>query len=153
MSKRKKIIFAILAVLVLIQLFQPSKNDGTADTPRSISASADVIQVLRTSCYDCHSNHTDYPWYAYVQPVGWWLNHHVNEGKRELNFSEFSTYTLKRKLHKLKELRELVEEDKMPLGSYTLIHKNAILTDEQKALLIRWAGDLSASLADTVPQR
>ena len=105
-----------------------------------------VQQILKVSCYDCHSNNTVYPWYTNIQPVGWWLNHHVEEGKEHLNFNEFTNIpptekrtTRERQLKKLEEIKETVEEGEMPLSSYTLIHTNAKLTKEQRQLLINWA--------------
>jgi hypothetical protein len=98
-----------------------------------------VQQTLEKSCYDCHSNHTEYPWYSNIQPLGFWLKDHVDEGKEELNFSEFNSYTPKRKAKKMKEIVKEIEEGEMPLSSYTLIHRNSILTEAQKAELIEWA--------------
>ena len=105
-----------------------------------------VYHVLQTSCYDCHSNNTKYPWYNNVQPVAWWLNDHVEEGKRELNFSEFGSFSTKRKLKKLKEIVSEVEENEMPLNSYTLIHKDAALSPADKQLLIEWAKGLAQNI-------
>lgn len=100
----------------------------------------DSIQhLLQTACYDCHSNHTNYPWYADVNPVGLWLNHHVNEGKRKLNFSEFALYDARRKAHKLEEIAESVEKHDMPLASYLWIHDEARLTAAQRKAIIDWA--------------
>ena len=98
-----------------------------------------VMQILKTSCFDCHSNHTEYPWYSKIQPIGIWLANHINEGKRELNFSEFNNYKAKRKRHKLEEMVKEIKEREMPLSSYTIIHKNAILTNDQVQLLVDWA--------------
>jgi hypothetical protein len=98
-----------------------------------------VQLILQTSCYDCHSSNTKYPWYASIQPVGWWLNDHVEEGKKEINFNEFASYSPRRKFKKFNEIIEQVKEDEMPLSSYTLIHRNAKLRDEQKKELITWA--------------
>ena len=146
----KKILVVLLAALVVIQFFHPSKNEGSADGPNAMAMPADVRNILETSCYDCHSNHTNYPWYNNIQPVAWWLNDHVNEGKREINFSEFNTYKLKRKIKKMKEIREQLEEGEMPLSSYTLIHSNAKLTEAQKTRLLAWVDSTKLSLADTV---
>src|SRR4051812_6460773 len=96
----RRILLLLLAVLVIIQFFQPEKNENNDMTGQSNDISSamlvpDTVQaMLERSCYDCHSNNTKYPWYAEVQPVGWWLSHHVNEGKKELNFDEFATYNL-----------------------------------------------------------
>jgi hypothetical protein len=94
---------------------------------------------LQNSCYDCHSNQTNYPWYTQIQPIGFWLNNHVKEGKEELNFSEFVLYKQKKQLHKLDEMIEMIEEQEMPLKSYTWVHTSAELTPEQKSILVNWA--------------
>lgn len=139
----KKIGIALAAMLVILQFVRPTKNEGIAltenDITHAINVPADVQQILETSCYDCHSNHTTYPWYTNIQPLGLWMQHHVDEGKEELNFSEFKTYTLKRQKHKLEEIAEQVNEHEMPLSTYTLIHKNASLSPEQMTLLTNWA--------------
>lgn len=139
----KKIAIILLALLGLIQFVQPARNEGTVSGPndinKSIAVPESVQQTLEKSCTDCHSNHTVYPWYANIQPVGFFLKDHVDEGKRELNFSEFNTYKAKRKAHKMEEIVEMLEENEMPLFSYTLIHRNAILSESQKAELMAWA--------------
>ena len=139
----KKIGIALFAILVLIQFIRPERNGNWEksdnDISMAINVPSNVQQILETSCYDCHSNHTTYPWYTNIQPIGLWMQHHVDEGKEELNFSEFKTYKPKRQKHKLEEIAEQVNEHEMPLNSYTLIHKNAILTPEQNVALVSWA--------------
>lgn len=139
----KKILLAIVLILVVIQFLPMSKNEGQAwganDVSTVITTSAEVKQVLDVACNDCHSNHTTYPWYTNVQPFGFWINHHVDEGKHHLNFSEFATYKTKRKLHKLDEVVEMMQEGEMPLSSYTLIHKEAKLNAAQVQLIVDWA--------------
>jgi hypothetical protein len=139
----KKIGIALFAILVLIQFIRPERNGNWEksdnDISMAINVPSNVQQILETSCYDCHSNHTTYPWYTNIQPIGLWMQHHVDEGKEELNFSEFKTYKPKRQKHKLEEIAEQVNEHEMPLSSYTLIHKNAILTPEQNVALVSWA--------------
>lgn len=143
MKLRTKIILGIIAVLLLIQLIRPSKNIGEIYTENHINkvvdVSADVDQILKTSCYDCHSNNTNYPWYTNIQPVGWMMANHVHEGKEELNFSEFKPYPLKKQLHKLDEVVEMVEDKHMPISSYLWMHKEAKLSEEQTQKLINWA--------------
>ncbi|KAF0138126.1 MAG: hypothetical protein FD122_3866 [Stygiobacter sp.] len=95
--------------------------------------------ILDVACNDCHSNTTGYPWYAEIQPIGWFLNNHIQEGKHYLNFSEFSSYKIRRQYKRFNQIRELVEKNEMPLSSYTLIHKDAILNQHQKELLFSWA--------------
>ena len=151
MSKKRKISYVLIAILIVIQFIRPSKNSGNAIGENSITTSAEVETILQKTCNDCHSNRTEYPWYCNIQPVGWWLNHHVNEGKEELNFSEFNTYSLKRKLKKMKEIKEELDENEMPLSSYTLIHSDAKLTSQDKDLLLKWVNDTKNKLVDTVP--
>lgn len=143
MKLSTKIILAILAVLLIIQVIRPAKNQGEIYTENHISklvdVPADVDQILKTSCYDCHSNNTHYPWYTNIQPVGWWMGYHVHEGTEELNFSEFKTYPLKKQLHKLEEVAEVIEEKHMPISSYLKMHKEAELSEEQSQKLISWA--------------
>jgi hypothetical protein len=107
---------------------------------------ADVHSILKTSCNDCHSNNTVYPWYAEVQPVTWWLNGHIVDGKKHLNLSEFATYSLRKQYHKLEEIDEMVKKGEMPLDSYLWIHKNADLSDGQKLTIANWV----TSVMDTM---
>ena len=137
----------LLVVLIALQFVPLPRNAGPAEGPSSLVAAqpvpAEVQAILRRACYDCHSNHTNYPWYAAVQPVGWWLNDHVAEGKGELNFSEFATYSTKRVVRKLRSTADEVRERHMPLKSYLLMHGEAKLTDADVTLLATWAEDLA----------
>jgi hypothetical protein len=139
----KKLLLILLLILVIIQFFHPEKNDTPVDPSHAIGSGPAVLKV---SCYDCHSNHTSYPWYDKIQPAAWYLANHVKEGKRELNFDEFNTYPLKKKKKKLTEIVEQVKEGEMPLSSYTLIHKDAILSEQQQGEIVQWADSLNNSL-------
>jgi len=154
MSITKKIIIALLGVLIFIQFIKPVKNQSDAVTPNDIFAnfqSADSTkQLIQTACYDCHSNNTVYPWYAEIQPLAWWLADHVKEGKSELNFSEFASYKPKKADHKLEEVIEMIQEGEMPLKSYTLIHGNSKLSDVQKTAIITWAEELRSQIKPTI---
>jgi DNA replicative helicase MCM subunit Mcm2 (Cdc46/Mcm family) len=154
MSKKKKIGVAVIFILVLIQFIRPENNEGVADTSiditHAVTVTPEIKNMLEKSCYDCHSNHTEYPWYFNFQPIAGWLAHHVEEGKDELNFSEFDTYKLKRKKHKLKEVIEQINEGEMPMSSYLIIHKDAMLNEEQKNKLIKWAEESIVTLNDTI---
>ena len=145
----------LLGVFVLIQFFRITKNQSSAVAVNSIttkfSVPSTVQSVLKTSCYNCHSNNTDYPWYVNLQPVAWWLQSHVMDGKKHLNFDEFAGYTLRRQYNKFDEIKEMVEKDEMPLGSYTLIHRDAILSKEQKELLINWSGQMMDTMKASYP--
>ena len=143
---RRKILLGILLILVAIQFIRPAKNQSTEISANDISKGytipENVNNVLKKSCNDCHSNNTVYPWYFNIQPVGWWLDGHIDEGKTELNFSEFASYSPRKQHHKLEEVIESVKEGNMPIKSYTWIHKNAILTDEEKLAVSEWAEKL-----------
>ncbi|MVT07921.1 heme-binding domain-containing protein [Chitinophaga tropicalis] len=143
MRRSRIILLSLLAIVVLMQFIRPSRNENNREEPANditkvYPMPADVQKLLKVACYDCHSNNTQYPWYTNIQPVGWWMAHHVDEGKEELNFNEYASYSPKRQQNKLKRIREEVEEDEMPLGSYTIIHRDARLTAQQKDLLIKW---------------
>ena len=137
----------LLLALGALQLYRSPRNIGVTEGPESIVARekvpANVRQILERACYDCHSNHTKYPWYAAVQPVAWWLNDHVTEGKSELNFSGFAAYDVKRAVRKLQSVADEVHERHMPLKSYLLVHPEAKLTDADVALITTWAEDLA----------
>lgn len=139
----KTILVVLLIALVVIQFFRPARNEAPEIAANQIEAvyavPNEVQQVLKVSCYDCHSNTTKYPWYSKIQPVAWFLSDHIIEGKREINFSEFATYSLRRQYKKFKEIGEQVKTDEMPLFSYTLIHRDAFLNPAQKLLLENWA--------------
>ncbi|RYY98799.1 MAG: cytochrome C [Chitinophagaceae bacterium] len=139
----KRILLGLLVLLLLLQLFRPEKNRSQEPQSRNISTAypptPQVQSILERACYDCHSNNTRYPWYAEVQPVAWWLQHHVNEGKEELNFDEFLGYPPRKQIRKMKESAELVEKGAMPLSSYTWIHKDAKLSREQAEAFAIWA--------------
>ncbi len=135
-------LISLAAGLIIIQFFGIKKNQSSGVQTNHISTQfavpADVENILKTSCYDCHSNNTIYPWYTSIQPVGWWLQGHVNEGKEELNFDEFAQYKPRRQFKKIEEVEEMINEGEMPLSSYTLIHSNAVLSSSQKEILINW---------------
>lgn len=147
MSLSRKILTAVLVVLIAIQFIRPSQNNGDADGENAISKKFQVPEqvqtILKQSCYDCHSNNTRYPWYANIQPVGWWIQYsHVNDGKRHLNFSEYASYSDKRAKHKFEEIADEIREGGMPLGTYTFLHHDAVLSAEQTKTLIDWAESL-----------
>ena len=139
----KRIAVILLVILIGIQFIRPEKNIAPAPFPNNIAVVSSlpdsVSNILKKSCYDCHSNNTQYPWYSSFQPVSGWLNHHIEEGKDEVNFDEFATYKIGRQYRKLLEIKEQLEKDEMPLSSYTLIHKDAKLNEVEKKLLIDWA--------------
>jgi hypothetical protein len=143
---KNKIAGALIISFVAIQFVKPEKNIQEGISKNDISLvydiPDDVKNILENSCYDCHSNNTNYPAYYAVQPFAWWMSHHIEEAQSELNFSEFATYDLKKQAHKLDEIAEEIEEKEMPLESYLITHKDAKLTDEQRELIEHWAKGL-----------
>jgi hypothetical protein len=144
----KKVGIVIIVALVIAQFFGPERNDGELDTVNAFIAETnppkDVLKILKTTCFDCHSSKTNYPWYNEITPVNFWLDEHVQDGKKHLNFSEWSSYSLKKKEHKMDELYEEVEKKEMPLNSYTWTHEEANLTPEQIDAIIIWGKKVQA---------
>ncbi len=146
----------ILVILLLVQFYpRPKKNQDNSINPNDISqvhmVSPEVQGILKTSCYDCHSNNTEYPWYSKLQPVASWLGDHIDEGKDELNFSEFGSYSIRRQFRKLEEINNEIKADEMPLSSYTLIHRDAILSADKKLVLANWVVALRDSFRQQYP--
>lgn len=139
---KKKILLFFLLLLVIIQVFRIDKSikavNPETDFIAMTSANGEVEHLLKVACYDCHSNQPTFPWYTNIAPVSWWIKHHIDEGSHHLNFSDWGTYSQKRKNHKLEECIEMVEEGEMPMDSYTWMHKDAKLTDAQKLQLVEF---------------
>ncbi len=151
----KKVLIVLLVVFILIQLYPRDNTNNNPDSSRDIAqlhtVPPPVQTILKTACYDCHSNQTVYPWYSNIQPVSYWLSDHITEGKKELNFSEFSTYRLAKQFRKLEEIAKEVKEVEMPLESYTLIHRDANLNSDQRLLLANWTETLRDSMTKVYP--
>ena len=152
----KTVALILLVVLVLIQFYpKPAKNEsgitGENFIGNNFPISDSVNKILTKACYDCHSNQTVYPWYTSIQPVALFLNDHIVDGKKELNFTTFTSYSLARQFKKLKEVEEMINEDEMPLTSYTLIHRDASLNAAEKQLLINWSKNLRQIMTDKYP--
>jgi hypothetical protein len=120
-----------LVALIGIQFFPTDRNESysTPETDFMVvnDVPVEIQQQLQTSCYDCHSNNTSYPWYNQIQPAAWYLEDHIKEGKAELNFNEWGTYSDRRKNSKLRSIVKQIQRGEMPMESYTLIHRDAIL--------------------------
>ncbi|WP_417197186.1 heme-binding domain-containing protein [Bizionia sp.] len=142
----KKILIVLLVVFAIAQFFGPEKNTGDIATVQPFLTETnppeDVTAILKETCFDCHSNHTRYPWYNTITPINYWLAEHVNDGKKHFNVSVWNDYSAKKKGHKLEELIEMVEEKEMPLDSYLWTHQEANLTDAQIESVINWAKNM-----------
>ncbi|UJH67662.1 heme-binding domain-containing protein [Allomuricauda sp. SCSIO 65647] len=144
MKIAKKIAVALLVVFVVMQFIRPDKNvtddpDYVAVFESETNPSQEVKQLLETTCYDCHSDNTVYPWYNNIAPVSYWLADHIEHGKGHLDFSNWENYDAEKKDHKLEEIIEEVKEEKMPLKEYTWTHQEARLTQEQRETISAWA--------------
>lgn len=155
----KNILKLILTILVLafivIQFFRPEKNLAAEIPESQITAKhqipESVMTIFKNSCYDCHSNTTAYPWYWHVQPVAWFLDNHIRDGKRHLNFSEFSSYLAARQYKKLKEIAREVKDGDMPMYSYTIIHRGTSLSDQQKLEIQNWVTSAMKEMENQYP--
>ncbi len=138
----KRILLGLLGVLVILQFFQIDQSNppvqASQDLLSAVQPPEEVASLLKTACYDCHSYQTEYPWYANIQPVGWWLQGHVEEGREHLNYSTWTAYDAEKRAHKAEESAEEVAEGHMPLKVYPLTHPEARLTDAQRERLSTW---------------
>ncbi len=132
----RKIALFILVAFALIQLIPVDRSNPAIES--EIIAPPEIQNILRKSCYDCHSNETVWPWYSKVAPVSWLLTSDIDEGRNEVNFSTWGNYNAKRQTKMLKESLEEVSENEMPPWSYLLMHKNAVLSAEERELFRKW---------------
>lgn len=146
----KIIILVLLVAFVGIQFVPTERNQSdivpVTDFMLVNTVSKEIKNKLQVSCYDCHSNNTQYPWYNKIQPVSWILEGHIKDGKEELNFNEWDLLSSRRKASKLRSIIKQIESSEMPLSSYTLIHKDAKFSDREKKELIEWITQLKDSL-------
>ena len=142
MSLFKKIGFIVLVVFVGIQLIPTTRNQSGEvfknDLTKNFDVPENIQNSLKKSCYDCHSNNTNYPWYHKVQPISWILENHIKEGKAALNFNDFGMYSKRKQKGKLKSIRNQIEDGEMPLYSYTLMHTDAKLSEKEKDEVFLW---------------
>jgi len=138
----RKILIILLVTFLAIQFIRPARNSGIAESSSDIThyvhTPDSILNILKKSCYDCHSNHTDYPWYVNINPVGLWLRYHVNNGKESINFSDLSGFSKKKLDHRMGDIAEQVEKSEMPLNTYTFIHRYAILDSGQIKMIKDW---------------
>ena len=144
----KKVLLGLLILFVVIQFWPVDRSNPPAASP--LEAPPEVMAILETSCNDCHTTETRWPWYSRVAPVSIWIAHHVEEGRAEFNLSNWGEYTARRADHKLEELVELVEDGEMPLPSYLWGHRDARLSPAQVETLVAWARGVREELAPAV---
>ena len=139
---KRNLFIAFLAVFALIQ-FKVIDKSPIVINPESDfliieQAPKEVVELIQTSCYDCHSNLTTYPWYSNIAPVSWWLKGHIDKGRGKLNFSEWDSYSIEESDTLKVKSADMIEKKWMPILTYKIIHKESRLSDEQRALLIGW---------------
>jgi len=137
-TKWRFCLFAILIVIPISLVFPIDRTNPPVTG--EIEAPEHVMAILRRSCYDCHSNETKWPWYSYVAPASWLVAKDVNDGRRHMNFSEWSGYTAKEQKHSRKKCGKLVDLGEMPLWFYLPLHSEATLSEKDIELLVTWSG-------------
>lgn len=146
----KIIVLVLLVAFVGIQFIPTTRNQSDTVPSTDFMVVHNVPETiqkkLQVSCYDCHSNNTQYPWYNKIQPAAWFLEDHIKEGKAELNFSEWDSLSSRRKSSKLRSIIKQIESGEMPLDSYTLIHKDAKFSEAESEEMINWITRLKDSL-------
>ncbi|MDG3582527.1 heme-binding domain-containing protein [Galbibacter pacificus] len=146
----KTIAWVLLIAFVGIQFFPTERNQSEAEYASDfmeVNTVPPMVQnKIKVSCYDCHSNNTKYPWYNKVQPVAWFLEDHIEEGKNELNFNEWGDYSDRRKNSKLRSIISQIEDDEMPLDSYTFIHRDAKFSESEKKEILKYMTQLKNKL-------
>jgi len=146
----KKILLGLIILFVLVQLIPVNLPEPVSDNPNDLLTTEkvpdEVAEILKRSCYDCHSNEINYPWYAHIVPVSFLIKRDVDEGREELNFSEWKQLKKSKKAKLLDEIAEEVQEGEMPMGIYTLIHRKAQLNEKEKELIVGWTEDYAESL-------
>ncbi len=150
MNWKYKILIIAGSFFIVIQFIQPAHNKSSQLLPTDISRIyivPDAVQkILKSSCYDCHSNNTTYPWYSNIQPVGWILANHISNGKKNLNFSEFGSYSTRKQANKLRAISQSITEGSMPVSTYIMMHGDAKLNLKQKEMISSWAQNQRDSL-------
>lgn len=147
----KYLAILLLVILVIIQFINRPEQISEPVTENDIIGSLNInpgmSNLLKAACYDCHSNQPRYPWYSEIAPFSWWIGEHIEHGRDELNFSDWATFSKRKRDHKLEEMEEEVEEGHMPLPKYKWMHSDARLSEEQITMLKEWISSERARIA------
>ncbi|WP_373398358.1 heme-binding domain-containing protein [Algoriphagus halophilus] len=139
----QKLLLGMAIILIVIQFIPnelpPINTDNPADLMGSGLVEGEVATLLKTACYDCHSNTPDYPWYSYVAPSSWLVAKDAREGREEVNFSNWEEIEMMDQLAILDDIISEVEEEHMPLPIYLTLHSEAKLDATQRQLIMEWA--------------
>lgn len=140
--KASSILFSVIGLILLSQLFRiNTENPATIPDQNFASISqipAGKLSILRNACYDCHSNESKYPWYAAIAPLSWRVSAHIKDGRQHLNFSEWGSYSARKKQHRIEDIEDAFSNGWMPLWDYKIAHKSARLTVEQRTEMASW---------------
>jgi len=146
----KRILWIVLGIFIGIQFIPANRPENNNDTTKDLIANnqipENITKILKTSCYDCHSNQTEYRWYAYVAPVSFLIAKDVREGRDELNFSLWEDLKRNKKAKALSEMAEEVEDGEMPVEIYLITHSNAKLSEQNKKEFSEWAESFAENL-------
>jgi hypothetical protein len=138
----KWIVIVGLGLFILIQFYRPARTNPATDAAQTIEAHTQMTQpvkdIIQRSCRDCHTNQTAWPWYTNVEPISWWITGHVNEGRQNLNLSEWGKLDPNRQDRKLRQICDEISDGGMPLPSYTPMHPLAKLSEQDKKMLCDW---------------
>jgi hypothetical protein len=135
-----KIALILMAVILIAIQFIPV-NKTNPPVTAELNAPVEIMSVFKKSCYDCHSNETEWPWYSFVAPVSWIVSGDVKDGRLHLNFSKWGNFSRKDIVKMKEEIWEEIERGKMPLGKYIFMHPEAELDHKEKDLIKEWAGE------------
>ena len=151
MKRVKQILFVLLIGFIVMQFMQPARNQSgqvlQTDFSPTYAIPENVQTLFKNTCYDCHSNNTNYPWYSMIQPIGWILARDIEDGKAKLNFSELGSLSSRKQISRLQQIENRIKDGTMPLPAYQLLHPSARLTEEEKQLLIGWIQKTRDSIA------
>ena len=140
----------LVSGFVGMQFIPASPNQTNAVQPddfvKIYQPEGKLSEIIKNACYDCHSNNTKYPWYSKIQPVRYFMDKHVEEGKEELNFNEFGSYSRRKQRSKLKSIISQIEKEEMPLKGYILLHDEARISESDKTSLVNWLEKLRDSI-------
>jgi hypothetical protein len=131
----KNVVIVVLGFAIAIQFIRPDFTNPAVDEKIALNGDPKVMSVLKTSCYDCHSSETQYPWYQNIAPVSWIMSDHITQGRKALDFSNWANIDTNMRLKRLERAKQMIGNDLMPKHEYLLMHKNAVLNHEEKQLL------------------
>lgn len=149
----KIVVIAIVVIFVGMQAIRPTLSNPPVDEALTINSrtqmTPDVASILDRSCRDCHTNKTVWPWYTKVAPVSWWLADHVNEGRQNLNMSEWGKLPKDRQDRKLRQICDEIQDGQMPLSTYLPMHPAAKLSEQDKKTLCDWTDQERERMSQT----